>query len=1085
MARRGERIGDAYVRIHADGSGIDREIRDDFGKLDPVMRDLGEDHTAEYDKGRIDGLKKNRKVVAAEVMRGFEAGFGDLDARMSRITKVMREKMRSGLWEHFGDEVGERVFRDLERNLMRGTLSPDVITSLFPDPERVEKLAAEYRDRMEAELRRNKFEEILSDLNDNEGAAKARFNSYKVQEELRVKLAKKVAAKIAEIEEQQSRDREKGVALLQRLRVKAMEDLLKDEERFAAEREKKQREDRDKEFDLRIKALRDMYDEAYMMNAKFNEALGRQARDRDRQFDLTIAGFRRLEGSIDSFEDRVSRIARGQGDFGDTIRKLRRDLEEIHEAILDTNTSMGISEEHVERLRRQYVHMRVELIRTHPTLDRTRRMWDGVSDAVGRFSGRGSRNNFLNFVGSTTRNLTRLFGAITIGTARTTVSFGRFVKAIPEFFTDPKMFAEGFKIVAQGLTNIIPTLIATAAAVVLLSSAAGVLAAALSGLAAILTMLGGTIWMGIIGAMAPLLGIVAPLAASIGVVAGAILTLSDAQKEYMKETARPLVDTFRDLGKSAGDILFTDLEGWIEDADTVMKRFKPTVEGVAAALRDVVTQSLDDAAKSPGFKRFQNRFEKFLPKAVTRLGNSISSTLGGLGGVFTAMIPQANRFLKWLEGITAEFSEWANSAEGQEELKDFFEDAGDAAAALGEFLGQALEALTALFREGAKQGGNDMFSNWAEDMREFVTWVSSPKGQESLDRWLTWGRDLAEDIGEIVREVRDLYETLDSPENRKMLQEFLGFFEKAIVAANALAGILNSLGINPMILVMPILGIIDLLKTAFGGIKEMFSNMFSPLATASEWINSIQVSISMFLQTRVPDIFGGLIERIRTVWFLIQNLPALIRNIPFVDNIFSFVEQAVARVRAAISALIGLIPGIPTPPQIFAGLQAAVETLVTWVGDLIDDLADILPIPNIFSAMAAGAETVYNWVMRLIDAIPDIPRLPGIPGAGGGIPFIPGVATGGVFGQITNGPMLRWVGEDGPEAIVPLDRSLSRVDPSVRALSAIAQGKVPGMAAGGVSSKQIVVPEINVYTPVNDPRAVAQELLNHIAGSGY
>jgi len=60
-------------------------------------------------------------------------------------------------------------------------------------------------------------------------------------------------------------------------------------------------------------------------------------------------------------------------------------------------------------------------------------------------------------------------------------------------------------------------------------------------------------------------------------------------------------------------------------------------------------------------------------------------------------------------------------------------------------------------------------------------------------------------------------------------------------------------------------------------------------------------------------------------------------------------------------------------------------------------------------------------------------------------PKLPGLASGGTL----YGPQHILAGEAGPEAIVPLNRPLSQVDPSVRWLSAIAQGLTP-MATGGV-----------------------------------
>lgn len=90
-------------------------------------------------------------------------------------------------------------------------------------------------------------------------------------------------------------------------------------------------------------------------------------------------------------------------------------------------------------------------------------------------------------------------------------------------------------------------------------------------------------------------------------------------------------------------------------------------------------------------------------------------------------------------------------------------------------------------------------------------------------------------------------------------------------------------------------------------------------------------------------------------------------------------------------------------------------------------------------------------------------------------------ATGGtVFG-----PTHALVGEAGPEAIVPLNRPLSKVDPSVRALSAIAQGLTPALAGGGIAGAQskTVIFEAGaiVVQGAQDPRRAAIEVANEVA----
>ncbi len=90
-------------------------------------------------------------------------------------------------------------------------------------------------------------------------------------------------------------------------------------------------------------------------------------------------------------------------------------------------------------------------------------------------------------------------------------------------------------------------------------------------------------------------------------------------------------------------------------------------------------------------------------------------------------------------------------------------------------------------------------------------------------------------------------------------------------------------------------------------------------------------------------------------------------------------------------------------------------------------------------------------------------------------------ATGGTV----YGPTRALVGEAGPEAIVPLNRPLSKVDPSVRWLSAIAQGKDPAMAGGGIAGAQsrTVIFEAGaiVVQGADDPRRAALEVADEVA----
>jgi hypothetical protein len=88
-------------------------------------------------------------------------------------------------------------------------------------------------------------------------------------------------------------------------------------------------------------------------------------------------------------------------------------------------------------------------------------------------------------------------------------------------------------------------------------------------------------------------------------------------------------------------------------------------------------------------------------------------------------------------------------------------------------------------------------------------------------------------------------------------------------------------------------------------------------------------------------------------------------------------------------------------------------------------------------------------------------------------------AAGGLYDKPTFGVF----GEAGPEAIVPLDRPLSMVDPSVRSMSAILQGMTGGRGAVGGAAGPKVNFEAGAFTinlPTGDPKLAAEAVLDRL-----
>ena len=130
-------------------------------------------------------------------------------------------------------------------------------------------------------------------------------------------------------------------------------------------------------------------------------------------------------------------------------------------------------------------------------------------------------------------------------------------------------------------------------------------------------------------------------------------------------------------------------------------------------------------------------------------------------------------------------------------------------------------------------------------------------------------------------------------------------------------------------------------------------------------------------------------------------------------------------------------------------------------------------LSGVTNAIKRPFELAKNAVDRILGQIRSLASRAG--SIGGSLRGkIPGFAKGGtVFGN-----QIARVGETGAEAIVPLTRPLHQVDPSVRWLSAIAQGKSTG--GGGTT---IQSGAIQVVTPYANPELVANRVLDDLVAN--
>ena len=128
MALRGETVGRAYVRILADGSGLDRSIKDEFDRTEPLAQSGGDKHAYAYRKGFSDHMKN---APMDDDIDGLVAGIKRNAGKMNAVGKLMAQGLFDPLEEEFrarhGEEIGARLARDLAAGYRRSGGDPNFI----------------------------------------------------------------------------------------------------------------------------------------------------------------------------------------------------------------------------------------------------------------------------------------------------------------------------------------------------------------------------------------------------------------------------------------------------------------------------------------------------------------------------------------------------------------------------------------------------------------------------------------------------------------------------------------------------------------------------------------------------------------------------------------------------------------------------------------------------------------------------------------------------------------------------------------------------------------------------------------------
>lgn len=526
----------------------------------------------------------------------------------------------------------------------------------------------------------------------------------------------------------------------------------------------------------------------------------------------------RLEATTDAVSQRL-RVLRDNAalteedfrDLTDAFAKYEREQRKIIDAMDETS---------VQQERARIIHQSVN--RTvkagHGDRDKFILQLGNIGDRAGRTFGKGGRNDVLHFFGTLVGGITKfalqtpakVFNVASDGVKTFQKSFQQLTQSVSEGGAGMSKMPAAFSSMGAAASAMAPMIASGAAGLVAFSMAAGALASLISLLVGNLVILGQTLYLSV---AAPLLAMVPAIAgfAAGAVVAGGAIYKWSQQSSAFKSAMSGISDELDKLAKKITPAM-----------DGLSRLFGKAGQSMVQSFSGAVTRVLNDLYRRldhPSMDKFYRAWSESMPRAFESLGKAATSFITGLTAFFVPILPYAERLAEAIRRAADRFSEWAKSASGQNAIASWMKTAWEVAVDLWTGLKDIWVALRNVFGLATGSGGN--FAKWVRDIGErFKEWTESEEGRKAIKQWLEDAEDLAKDLWDIITDLAESFDELDSEEGRAALEDFLDLFKALATVARVFSTVMNAVNtvVGP---------IIDYLSYGIGVAADNLNNLFT------------------------------------------------------------------------------------------------------------------------------------------------------------------------------------------------------------------------------------------------------------------
>ena len=473
--------------------------------------------------------------------------------------------------------------------------------------------------------------------------------------------------------------------------------------------------------------LADQYDRADLVEHRRRiKAAADALKAYDDEVDRAHAAALRMNADLDREDKARARLEEQINKAHAAAIRMDRERDEAQQRLIQ---NMGRLQEQAIRMNREFDRQRRSqnwASRLSRDLQRTERDMSrlGTGNLIGRMFGKGSRNDFLNFIGSAVGGIVQLGESIiklpVQVLQKTFETIGNGVAKFRELREAgvgvAAILGRGM---AAGAAVAVPALAALAASALVLSHVLPAVVSLVSALAGGLVAVAAAASFALAGWLLPMIPAAVALAAGVGALIPMFLGLKKAMNPKDPKKMSDSVKELKQTMSLLGDVTKRNKKEFL---DTFAETLAPLLKRTIVPIMDTVQRKAIDLTKQFGtlfngkqMAPFLKVWEQRLPIIFENLGTGINNMLAGFIKFFTPIIPYAQQLSKNFADMFETFNKWAGSAKGQTSIKSFMNEAWQAGEDLWQTIKNIGVAIANTFGIGQKDAGSG-FLAWLDDL---------------------------------------------------------------------------------------------------------------------------------------------------------------------------------------------------------------------------------------------------------------------------------------------------------------------------------------------------------------------------------